>query len=77
MQFCEQSVHLSKMLTRYDVSISHRLSQMSVLKSMTFCVCEIGRFYLDYTGFVCSFVKNHLDYKGFLCMACVSCEKLF
>ena len=55
---CADAVHLRKMFTRYDVSISNRLSQMSVLKFMIFCVCEIGRFYLDYTGFVCSFVNN-------------------
>ena len=56
---CDDAVHLSKIITRYDVSISHRLSQNSVLKSVTFCVSEIGRFYLDYKGFLCRFVRNY------------------
>ena len=47
---CDDAVHLSKIITRYDVSISHNTVFKSVC--VTFCVSEIGRVYLDYKGFV-------------------------
>ena len=51
---CADAVDLSQILTRYGVAISHIGSP----KYVTFCVCEIGRFHLDYRGFLCRFVRN-------------------